>query len=836
MERAEKLREQIVRALQKGNPTLALSMAEAMSYDEQPAAIHHLVGLAHIKLEQLEPALDRLRRAASDAENGLTYAPELADLLIQTAQFDEAIALCGDLTRRHPTQLSLWDALARAHVANGDFSRAANAYQRATELDPTNVDTWCNLAISRKKSGQVSKAASAWRNAEELDPRGPRVTAGLGAMHLEAGDYQAAENYLELARGRDPQALEPILNLAMVWFQQKRHTEALSLLEELEQSDRESMRSQYIRALALHGSDDPNALHALMHAASQSAMDSASIASLCRIITDRGRAAEATDILLSHRSSRPDDGLIAYSLGSLYLDLGRFEKAEEHLRAATEHDPSLSDAWFNLGQALRAHNQWREARSCFERALECNPDFVRAKLAAALTLPVLYLDEDEVVETRSAFEAGLNEIVLCEPRASEPDLQPWVDAIGSRTNFQLAYQGLDDCTLQRQYGQWVSGLMQRSFGDRPIEKSHARVRIRVGFVSSFWWHHTVGKLFRGWIEKLDSSQFDIRVYHVGKRRDELTAAIEASADGYLSHSSWQAMAEAIEAECPDILIYPEVGMDSTTLQLAALRLAPAQCGAWGHPITTGLPTMDYFLTSDLMEPGGTDASYSESLVRLPKLSITYRRPTLPKLTLTRAELNLPEERTLYLCCQSLFKYLPTYDDTFARIIEADPDGHLVFIENKSARVTQTFRERLSSIFEESGVNFDSAVSFVPQLQFEAYLQLNGLADVYLDSIGWSGGNTTLEALAWGTPMVTFRGQWMRGCHSAAVLEELGLAHWIADSPEKFVELATRLGKDQALRESVRKTIRERSSDIYDNLEPVRALEAFILEVVQSKTE
>ena len=132
------------------------------------------------------------------------------------------------------------------------------------------------------------------------------------------------------------------------------------------------------------------------------------------------------------------------------------------------------------------------------------------------------------------------------------------------------------------------------------------------------------------------------------------------------------------------------------------------------------------------------------------------------------------------------------------------------------------------------MEFEGAVSFVPQLRFEAYLQLNGLADVYLDSIGWSGGNTTLEALAWGTPMVTLRGQWMRGCHSAAVLEELGLAHWIADSPDTFIELATRLGKDQALRETVRKTIRERSSDVYDNLEPVRALEAFILEVAEPK--
>ena len=52
-----------------------------------------------------------------------------------------------------------------------------------------------------------------------------------------------------------------------------------------------------------------------------------------------------------------------------------------------------------------------------------------------------------------------------------------------------------------------------------------------------------------------------------------------------------------------------------------------------------------------------------------------------------AELGLDEGDILYWCCQSLFKYLPQYDRTFAEIALAVPKARFLFIAHKSAAVT-----------------------------------------------------------------------------------------------------------------------------------------------------
>lgn len=53
----------------------------------------------------------------------------------------------------------------------------------------------------------------------------------------------------------------------------------------------------------------------------------------------------------------------------------------------------------------------------------------------------------------------------------------------------------------------------------------------------------------------------------------------------------------IAKDASHVLIYPDIGMDPGAGQLGAHRLAPVQCVTFGHPKTTGYPTIDYFLSS-----------------------------------------------------------------------------------------------------------------------------------------------------------------------------------------------------------------------------------------------
>ena len=139
----------------------------------------------------------------------------------------------------------------------------------------------------------------------------------------------------------------------------------------------------------------------------------------------------------------------------------------------------------------------------------------------------------------------------------------------------------------------------------------------------------------------------------------------------------------------------------------AVRLAglsPTGTGAMcrvGHPVTTGLPEIDYFLSSDLMEPPDADAHYTEHRVRLPNLSINYSALPDRGDTLEREQLGLRPDATIYLCCQSLFKYLPQYDEVFTTHRSGGADRTVSFYRVSpgidqpisGTRLTQRLRRR-----------------------------------------------------------------------------------------------------------------------------------------------
>src|SRR6185295_18992842 len=101
-------------------------------------------------------------------------------------------------------------------------------------------------------------------------------------------------------------------------------------------------------------------------------------------------------------------------------------------------------------------------------------------------------------------------------------------------------------------------------------------------------------------------------------------------------------------------------------------LAPVQCSYIGHLQTSGTPTIDYFLSGELIEPPEGQEHYTEQLVRLPNIAFHYEPLALAPVTVTRAELGLRPDATAFWCAQSLFKYLPQYDEVFPRIAREAP--------------------------------------------------------------------------------------------------------------------------------------------------------------------
>jgi protein O-GlcNAc transferase len=293
--------------------------------------------------------------------------------------------------------------------------------------------------------------------------------------------------------------------------------------------------------------------------------------------------------------------------------------------------------------------------------------------------------------------------------------------------------------------------------------------------------------------------------------------------------------DEIVADGPHVLLYPDINMDSISAALAALRLAPVQCTSWGHPETSGYPTIDYFLSSDRMEPPDGDSHYTERLIRLPNLSVYCEPLEVAPATVTRSSLGLRPDATVFWCGQSPFKYLPRYDEIYPRIAQAVPDCQFAFIEHPLGKpATDVFRRRLEHAFAAHGLAASDHCVILQRLLPEAFAAAIGQCDIVLDSIDWSGFNSTIEGLPHDLPIVTMAGPLMRGRHTMAVLSMMGVTETIAGTVDEYVALAQRLAMDAAWRNAIKERMRATRHLVYRDRACITALEEFLNRVTRER--
>jgi len=476
-----------------------------------------------------------------------------------------------------------------------------------------------------------------------------------------------------------------------------------------------------------------------------------------------------------------------------------------------------------------------EASTHFEQALALKPAFLEAELALCMAqLPALYENASELARRRDAYASRLASLCVDVESAGAPTL---ADAIGSHQPFYLPYQGLDDRDLQTLYGSLVCKIMAARYKTPVLSNPPGpHEPIRLGIVSGFFRQHSNWKIpVKGWLKMLDRDRFQVSGYYTSGERDGETDAAAALCERFVQGPrSLDAWRRAILDDAPHVLIFPEIGMDKVSAQLAAQRLAAVQCCSWGHPVTSGFPTIDYFISSDLMEPAGAAEHYSEQLIRLPKLSIYYEPADAPPVGINRAQLGLRDSAVVYWCCQSLPKYLPQYDEVFARIAAEVPDCQFTFIEFAGGRsVTETFRARLDRAFKAVGLIARNHCIFLPRLAPDRFVAAIGLCDVVLDSIGWSGCNSILESLVHNVPIVTLARQMMRGRHTAAILKMMDVREGTARTVDEYVSIASFLGRNKAGRIEFSSEIAEKKHRVYRDRDCIAALETFLDRAVRN---
>lgn len=431
----------------------------------------------------------------------------------------------------------------------------------------------------------------------------------------------------------------------------------------------------------------------------------------------------------------PGDAELHETLGVLLGQNGRMIEAEKHHRAALPRIRDRHRCLGNLGTLLQTQGRHREADACYREALTLHPEYASAhsNLLFSLNYREDLSPEAIAAEYRAWGERQARNIIRLTPPEPEP-------------------------------------LEER--------------RMRIGYVSPDFRQHAVALFAEPLIASHDRRRTEVFCYAEVPVEDAVTARFRAHADHWRSAVSLSdaQLAAQIRADGIDVLIDLAGHTAGTRLLALARRPAPLQVQyILGHGYTSGMQAMDVFLADEFLAPPGTEALFTERLIRLPRIPFAYRPPEdMPPVA------ELPALRNGYIT----FGHFGRPDrlssgtiETWARLLRAVPNARLLL--NSRPFCEPAFRDLIAGRFLVHGIERDRVELTYTHPQprtWEAY----GTIDIALDPFPHNAGTTTIEALWQGVPVLTLADRPPLGRFGASILHCAGLDDWIAADRDAYV--------------------------------------------------
>jgi len=814
-----------------------------------------LMGTLFAQTKQILEALNYFDKAiaVNDKNAGIfnnrgMVLMELNNPALAVQSYDKAIALRKDYPEAYSNRGNALQAINQLHPANA-------SYDLAIALRPDFADTYNNKGVVLHRMGEFRLAITSFNCAAQIHPAYAQAYYNCARAYAELGDLTTALDYYKQAIHLYPSYLDAFNNMGNILLELKDFNGALESFD---------------KGLTLNGNvaqlhnNKGNVYRELKR------FDEA-INSYTRAIQIYPQYIDAHNNLgnVFQELKRFSDALICYNLalhhnpvfvdalsnkGVVLRELKQNQEAVACYIQALALNPQFAQGYFNLGNAFKELDQPEWAQKSYKRALAVDSKYHGAKWGIALlNIPTFVQSVEHLESSRLALSLALDEL---DSQCSDPGFLNATSSVGLHQPFYLAYQERNNKALMQQYSAVCHKVMthwQRTFYNtqvtpltpelESVNTSHSK-KIRLGIVSDQIRYHSVwNAITKGLVEHLNPEQFEIHIYYLGTISDEQTAFAKSRAVSFTQNlPSLKDWANAIGGARLDAVLYPEIGMHALTLQLAHLRLAPIQMVSWGHPETTGIPTMDYFISSELFEGEDSQNAYSEKLFTLPSLGCTYEELQIKPERVDLSAYGVREDSIKLLCPGMLFKYSPEYDWTFVAIakqlnqlsssLEEKPTYQFLFLYRDEAS-SALLQARLQQVFASEGLDMSEWVVFLPWMSPQAFYGLMHVADLFLDTLGFSGFNTAMQAIECGLPIVTKRGRFLRGRFASAILSKLGLGECIASTDQEYVNHATLVASDPLLREKISSKILTERRILFNDLNPVRAFEALLSQRLQS---
>ncbi len=532
---------------------------------------------------------------------------------------------------------------------------------------------------------------------------------------------------------------------------------------------------------------------------------------LGRSLQEVGRLEEALAAFHRAVEFRPDSAIMHANLGTLLFGLDRNAEASEELHRALRLDPNYSIAHGNLGALLGRSGYPIAAETACRNAVALDPTNHRW----LINLGVALLSQGRHAESESSYRQALT-------------LQP--DHASGHGNLLFALGYRTDVTAEAifaEYQDW-NRRYAAHLASPPIQfdiDTTPHRRLRVGYVSADFRKHAVALFAEPLLAAHDHANVELFLYSGVAAEDATTERFRALCDHWrptLGLSDAR-LAETIRGDKIDVLVDLAGHSAGNRLLTFARRVAPVQIEYLvGHGYTTGLSAMDVFLADEALAPPGADALFSERLVRLPRIPITYAPPDgmppvapLPALAngyITFGHFGRPERLNDLVVA------------AWSRILHAVPNARLVL--NNLPFLEAAFRDMVLARFATHGVESGRLDLIFTEPQEKTWATY-GTVDIALDPFPHNAGTTTIEAIWQGVPVVSLAGRPSVGRFGASILHAVGLDDWVVHDIDAYVARAVAAASDLTALARLRGELRQRvaASPLLDATGLAREVEA-----------
>ena len=546
-------------------------------------------------------------------------------------------------------------------------------------------------------------------------------------------------------------------------------------------------------------------------------------------LSDLGKLEEAEFSYRKAIKIKPNFAKSHYNLGIILRDLSKLKEAEFSYRKAIEIEPNYIDAHTNLGNILSDLGKEIEAIKHYSIALKKQPNNIYYYINSKLRLSPIMKNIEQIKTERKEYLQQLKNI------KNNKNIYYENTKIFNTNIFYLAYQNrLDDKVILEDLSNTISkvkGVIFKGFSRKKyLANSKKKTNLKLGVCSEFLIKsHTIGKLFTKVLLDLLKTDIELIIYIPPNRiRDSEQDLVENTFKRviYLPYSTDKA-SKLIFSDNLDILFYPDIGMSNYTYILALSRLALVQATSLGHPNTTGIKNIDYFISNDIV-PHHPSSCYTERLIKFSRLPFNYPTPKINESKLTNKNIINSDNNFRIGLPQSLFKLHPDFDQVLELILNEINNAYLILLKDKYEYQSENLKNRWK---KQSNILLERSI-FLNRMSKDDFINTTKSYHIMLDPFYFGSGNTFYEAMAFGIPFVTYPFS-QRGSLVASGYKQMGIKNPpIAKSPKDYINWCKKYANNRLFLQKTKDELKDKAQKhLFNDNEIYKEYYTFFTEAV-----